>query len=82
MRVWILILAIMLSGCSTVRTYAEKGVDSARKSNDAFLEAAEVSYCDGPTHGALNRRYGGQTDIQNARNALCSMLTQKYYSTQ
>ncbi len=71
---------LLLTGCSTVDKYGAEAIDAIQQANDQALAAYEKAYCDGPTDGALARRYGGSTDIQEARNTLCKLIRAKHYS--
>lgn len=72
-------VTFLLTGCSTIRPYAEQGLTATQDVNDGFLESMEIGYCDGPTDGALTRRYGNDPNIQQLRNDLCGAVRSKHY---
>ena len=74
------IVVALLAGCSTVSNYGLKTINTIEQANDQSLAVAEKAYCDGPTDGALTRRYGENPEIQKARNELCSLIRMKTYN--
>jgi len=58
MKLVILVSAIALSGCGTLGVVAQKGADA----NDAALDGAEFTICEGASIGAVRRKYGSQPE--------------------
>lgn len=67
MKALVVILLLVLAGCSTYRNIAAtQGAEAA----DAALEAAEWTLCNAAPVGAVTRRYQTQ-ELQEAYNTIC-----------
>lgn len=71
--VWVAMF--LLSGCSTVGTTLDQTqqwradtVQNLIRINDRFLQDAELMLCQGASKGALNRRYGINSQTADAYN--------------
>jgi len=62
----LLVLLVLLSGCSTLSTVVNKGAEV----NDKALIGAETTICQGASVGAVERRY--KTDeLKESRQVIC-----------
>ena len=77
-----LILVFFLTGCSTVGTTLDNTqqwradtVQNLVRINDRFLSDAEIMLCQGASKGALDRRYGINSDTADAYNRFCGITS-------
>ncbi len=66
MKYLILVLVILLSGCSAIAGLADKGAEL----NDEALVSAEFVICSGASVGAIERRYDTKKLLE-ARKVIC-----------
>jgi hypothetical protein len=62
----VLALALLLTGCSTVEQYAEKGVDAAKVAHDKQIIAGETLLCGSSLRAFLDRYAGDPVKFQSA----------------
>lgn len=66
-KVWVL-MAFILSGCTSIGQYAEQAHAQAQAAADATMELGRIGWCDAPTLGAMRRWYGA--DLSGFRQHL------------
>ncbi len=66
MKILIMLMVVLLSGCSTIMKVADKAADI----NDEALISAEFTICSAASVGSIERRYN-TTALLKARKTLC-----------
>lgn len=69
-RIALLIITFGLPGCSSLMPYLQEGIEEAAKMNDAALDSAEFTICQGASIGSILRKFKTEEERQLWR-AMC-----------
>lgn len=71
------LLVLLTTACGALEPYKLQAYETTKSANDTLLNDALVAACDGPTHGAVKRRFPTAEQRQEFDEACADFLDRK-----